>query len=50
MDQLVEMYRKKVVEEVVEGDFMIYGVGWVIGKGWWIGVELGESGYWDMSI
>lgn len=49
-DQPVETHRKKVAEEAVEGDFTTHGAGRVTGKGWWTGVEPGESGHWDMSI
>ncbi|OWZ26626.1 hypothetical protein C354_06775 [Cryptococcus neoformans MW-RSA1955] len=49
-DQPVETQRKKVAEEAVQGDFTTHGAGRVTGKGWWTGVEPGESGHWDMSI
>ncbi|WWD16338.1 hypothetical protein CI109_100764 [Kwoniella shandongensis] len=42
--------RRKVSEEMIEADFTNQGAGRVTGKGWWTGVETGESGHWDMSI
>lgn len=42
--------RKKINEEVMEADFSEKGAGRVTGKGWWTGVEPGESGHWDLSI
>ncbi|WVQ81697.1 hypothetical protein IAT38_003822 [Cryptococcus sp. DSM 104549] len=45
-----EVQRRKVSEEMVEADFTDKGAGRVTGKGWWTGVEPGDSGHWDMSI
>ncbi|WVF66096.1 hypothetical protein IAT40_000835 [Kwoniella sp. CBS 6097] len=42
--------RKKISEEVIEADFSGHGAGRVTGKGWWTGVDSGESGHWDMSL
>ena len=42
--------RRKVSEEVLESDFASSGTGRVTGKGWWTGVEAGESGHWDLSL
>lgn len=42
--------RRKINEEVMEADFAEKGAGRVTGKGWWTGVDPGESGHWDMSI
>ncbi|WVQ77283.1 hypothetical protein IAR50_006967 [Cryptococcus sp. DSM 104548] len=42
--------RRKVCEELTEADFTSHGAGRVTGKGWWTGVEPGESDHWDMSL
>ncbi|ORY22682.1 hypothetical protein BCR39DRAFT_591218 [Naematelia encephala] len=42
--------RRKVSEEVIEADFADRGAGRVTGKGWWTGVDAGESGHWDLSL
>ncbi|WVQ93727.1 hypothetical protein IAU59_000804 [Kwoniella sp. CBS 9459] len=42
--------RKRISEEVIEADFSGHGAGRVTGKGWWTGVDSGESGHWDMSL
>ncbi|WVR03657.1 hypothetical protein IAU60_000652 [Kwoniella sp. DSM 27419] len=43
-------HRKKISEESIEADFTGHGAGRVTGKGWWTGVDSGESGHWDMSL
>ena len=42
--------QRKVSQEVFESDFASTGAGRVTGKGWWTGVEPGESGHWDLSL
>ncbi|KAL1411879.1 hypothetical protein Q8F55_002861 [Vanrija albida] len=42
--------RNKISEETVEADFMDVGSGHVTGKGWWTGLEPGESNRWDISV
>lgn len=42
--------RRKITEEVMEADFGDHGAGRVTGKGWWTGVDSGESERWDMSL
>nr|XP_019048953.1 hypothetical protein I302_02733 [Kwoniella bestiolae CBS 10118]OCF27883.1 hypothetical protein I302_02733 [Kwoniella bestiolae CBS 10118] len=42
--------RRKIIEEMIEADFMSHGAGRVTGKGWWTGVDSGESGHWDLSL
>ncbi|OCF45144.1 hypothetical protein I317_00946 [Kwoniella heveanensis CBS 569] len=42
--------RRRISEEVIEADFSGHGAGRVTGKGWWTGVDTGESGHWEMSL
>ncbi|ORX35336.1 hypothetical protein BD324DRAFT_682685 [Kockovaella imperatae] len=42
--------QRKVSEQVLESDHAAPGAGRVTGKGWWTGVESGDSGHWDLSI
>ncbi|WWC99400.1 hypothetical protein V866_006303 [Kwoniella sp. B9012] len=42
--------RRKISEEIIEADFISHGAGRVTGKGWWTGVDSGESGHWDLSL
>ncbi|WWC58326.1 uncharacterized protein I303_100866 [Kwoniella dejecticola CBS 10117] len=42
--------RRKISEEMIEADFISHGAGRVTGKGWWTGVDSGESGHWDLSL
>lgn len=42
--------RRKLSEEIIEADFASKGAGRVTGKGWWVGVEAGDVGRWDMSL